>query len=105
MRGVSHADDLSYLFYNVSAEKLSTETNEYKTIQRMIGMWTSFARNSNPNGDHMGSTVWDPVDSAQDFDLIAPKCLNISEQLEYISFPSYNKLTVWDSFYSKDELI
>ncbi|XP_005175160.3 esterase B1 isoform X1 [Musca domestica] len=103
VKGVCHADEISYMFYNINAEKLSTATREYKCIQRMIGMWYNFALTSNPNCREISPTTWEPVsvdnDPKQPF-----KLLNINDDVEFIDVPMHKLLTVWDSFYTKEPL-
>ncbi|XP_061395058.1 uncharacterized protein LOC133330663 [Musca vetustissima] len=41
--GVAHADDLSYLWYGEHSWKLDKCSAEYKTIQRMVDIFTNFA--------------------------------------------------------------
>lgn len=98
MRGVAHVDDHSYLFYGNFSWKLSPETAEYKTIQRMIDIWSSFAINGNPNCDltkeALNERCWLPVCTADDI-----KCLNISGELDLIDLPEMEKLQAWENLY------
>lgn len=98
MRGVAHVDDHSYLFYGNFSWKLSPETAEYKTIKRMIDIWSSFAINANPNCGHtkkaLGERCWMPVCKVDDI-----KCLNIGRELDLIDLPEWQKLQVWESLY------
>lgn len=99
MRGVAHVDDHSYLFYGNFSWKLSPETDEYKTIERMIEIWYNFALHSNPNGEHIArelSEPWLPVMGIDDGNL---KCLNIGKELAVIDLPEMQKLQVWESIY------
>ncbi|EDW14181.1 esterase B1 isoform X1 [Drosophila mojavensis] len=98
-RGASHADDHFYLFYSIPASKLDKSSEEYCTIDRMIGMWTAFAANDTPQCPQLGSVQWDPVDCS-----CALKCLNISRQLQFIKLPESKHLRLWDSFYEKLQL-
>ncbi|KAM7363085.1 uncharacterized protein ACRADG_000137 [Cochliomyia hominivorax] len=103
MRGVSHADDIFYLFYNVVTEKLLPTTAEYKCVERMINMWYNFALNSNPNCKEIQPVYWQPIDN--DTDIQKPvKVLNISEEVEFKDLPMHSKLQLWDSFYTKVSL-
>nr|AID61331.1 esterase [Calliphora stygia] len=103
MRGVSHGDDVSYLFYNVVAEKLLPTSGEFKCIQRMLGMWYNFALTSNPNCKEIEQVCWQPV--GHDTDLQKPiKILNISDELEFKDIPFHRKLQLWNSFYTKESL-
>lgn len=101
IRGTSHADDLSYLFYSAITEKISTDSREYKTIERMIGMWYNFALTSNPNCKEIQGVKWEPISGGDE----VIKCLAISDDVEFKVLPLYKKLIVWDQFYKEDELI
>ncbi|KAH8243627.1 hypothetical protein KR032_009035, partial [Drosophila birchii] len=94
VRGVCHADDLSYLFYNLLATKLETSSLEYQTIERMVGMWVAFARNDNPNCPQISPASWDALDET------GPQmCLNIGKQLEFIELPESKQNQFWDRLY------
>nr|AAF26721.1 alpha-esterase 1a [Drosophila buzzatii] len=98
-RGVCHADDFFYLFNCIPAWKLNKSSEEYRTIERMIGMWTAFAENSSPQCPELEPIQWEPLDSNA-----TAKCLNISQQLKFIKLPERKQLKVWDSFYEKLQL-
>ncbi|XP_060657746.1 esterase B1 isoform X1 [Drosophila nasuta] len=99
VRGVCHADDLSYMFYMLLSSKLDKSTPEYQTIERLIGMWTAFATNGNPNCQHTESAQWEPLRPGG-----SELCLNISEQLEFKLLPESKEFVVWDSFYTRESL-
>ncbi|XP_013108474.2 uncharacterized protein LOC106087811 [Stomoxys calcitrans] len=101
MRGVAHVDDHSYLFYGDFSWKLSPESSEYKTIQRMVDIWHSFALQSNPNGPCVEKELnapWLPVVKEQTEGNL--KCLNIGKELKVIDLPEMPKLQVWESLYN-----
>ena len=98
-RGVAHADEISYLFNNIMTTKLSPDSREFKTIQRMIELWTTFATNSNPNCSILDPTVWEPVESTNSI-----KCLNINDELKLINVPEQKKFELFDSFYVENKL-
>ncbi|XP_017119545.1 esterase B1 [Drosophila elegans] len=101
IRGVAHADELSYLFYNIIASRQQRSSMEYRTIERMVGMWTSFASSGNPNCPELGSAEWEPVRlSGNDVE----RCFNISSELEMRELPEAEFMDVWDSFYYKEAL-
>ncbi|XP_054091914.1 esterase B1-like [Zeugodacus cucurbitae] len=102
IRGVCHADDLSYIFYNANAYKLPSNCGEFKTIQRMIGMWTAFAATGNPNCTEIEPIQWQPVET-NDVENAQPKCLNIGEKLEFITFP-HKHLKTWIRLFTNDNL-
>ncbi|SPP84094.1 esterase B1 [Drosophila guanche] len=96
VRGVSHGDDISYLFYLLLATKLDKSSMEYRTIERMIGMWTAFAANDNPNCKQISPVLWDALDTN------GPQmCLNIGHRLEFIELPEAKQLRMWDRLYDK----
>ncbi|KAH8279021.1 hypothetical protein KR018_012575, partial [Drosophila ironensis] len=102
IRGVSHADELSYMFYNVVASKLEKTSMEYQTIERMVGMWVAFAASGNPNCKAIASANWEPV---RRMDGPVERCLNISQELKMCELPEVDSLIVWDSFYPNGSLI
>ncbi|XP_034484525.1 esterase B1-like [Drosophila innubila] len=98
-RGVCHADDMFYMFYNIPSNKLDKSSPEYRTIENMIGMWTSFANHDNPNCAQIAPVRWESLESK------APlKCLNIGRKLQFIDMPNTEQLKLWDSFYEKLKL-
>ncbi|XP_043656687.1 uncharacterized protein LOC122622361 [Drosophila teissieri] len=99
VRGVSHADDISYLFYHILANKVEKSSMEYQTIQRLVGMWVAFARNDNPNCPQIGPITWEALDEQ------GPQmCLNIGKQLEFIVLPESKQNRIWDRLYDKHDL-
>ncbi|XP_030374229.1 uncharacterized protein LOC115623826 [Scaptodrosophila lebanonensis] len=98
-KGVAHADDLPYLFFNLQAWKLDKSSAEYKTIQRMVGMWTAFATSSNPNCEEIAPINWKPSKAGK-----PQEVLNISHDVSIIDLPEFEKLKVWDSLYKQEEL-
>ncbi|XP_002096649.3 esterase B1 [Drosophila yakuba] len=98
--GVAHADDLSYLFRNVGSWKLEKTSAEYRTIERMIGIWTAFAATSDPNCPEIGHLDWRP--STKDD---SKRVINISSDVSIIDLPEYEKIQIWDSFYTRNPLI
>ncbi|EDW81349.2 uncharacterized protein Dwil_GK11072 [Drosophila willistoni] len=98
-KGVAHADDLSYLFRNCNSFKLDKSSPEYRTIQRMIGIWTSFAATSNPNCQEISEVNWQPSTKEQ-----AHLVLNISNDVKIIDLPEHKKLKIWNSMYKPESL-
>ncbi|EDV93364.1 esterase B1 [Drosophila grimshawi] len=98
-RGVSHADDIFYLFYSIPSSKLDKSSPEYRTIERLVDMWTAFAANSNPNGPQLAPVSWEALEPNS-----TPMCLNIGQRLEFIELPELKQLKLWDSFYDNLKL-
>uniref|UniRef100_V5GUX3 Esterase n=1 Tax=Anoplophora glabripennis TaxID=217634 RepID=V5GUX3_ANOGL len=95
--GACHADEFSYLFKNGFApEDIEPESSEYVGIQRMIKLWTNFAKYGNPtpsNKDKVLSTIWKPLEP-QRFNY-----LNIGEDLEMKIDPERNAMDFWNNLY------
>ncbi|XP_055902981.1 esterase B1-like isoform X2 [Eupeodes corollae] len=98
--GACHGDDICYLFYNTFSCRLSKDTPEYRTIERMIGIWTSFAQNGSPNCDVISDVNIQPLDKNE----TNLKCFNISNEVKIIDLPENEKLKIWDSMYEKSRL-
>ncbi|XP_054085642.1 esterase B1-like isoform X2 [Zeugodacus cucurbitae] len=99
VKGVSHADELAYLFSHAMASAAPRDSPEYRTIQRIVGIWTQFAATGNPNDNQvhgLESLIWEPVRSAY-------KCLNIGEELEIINWPEMENVKVWASTFDRNK--
>jgi len=97
--GVAHADDLSYLYRNEQSWKLDKSSDEYLTIQRMVGMWTAFATNSNPNCTEIGHLSWEASRKEQ-----TQRVLNIGKEVKIIDLPEHEKLLAWNCLYKPKDL-
>ncbi|XP_030559137.1 uncharacterized protein LOC115761509 [Drosophila novamexicana] len=98
-KGVAHADELSYLFRNSQSWKLDKASGEYRTIQRLVEIWTSFAATSNPNCAETAHLNWQPAQQE-----LPQRVLNIDNEVKIIDQPEHEKLLVWDSLYKKEQL-
>lgn len=93
VKGVCHADDLSYLFHHGLG--FSAGPDELKTIERMVDIWTTFAQDGNPNCSALGELKWESLSANK-----TPfKCLNISNDLSIIDLPETKRMAFWDSLY------
>lgn len=104
VRGVCHADELSYLFSNIFAAHVPCGTTpEFRTIQVMVELWTSFAITGNPNkktSPYLEGVAWDPLpDKRTNY-----KLLNISDTLSVVEIPERKRMEYWDSMYESDQL-
>nr|XP_013116190.1 unnamed protein product [Stomoxys calcitrans] len=100
VKGVSHGDELTYLFWNLLSKRMPKESRDYKTIDRMVSIWTQFAITGNPNNpniDGMANVTWDPLKKSDE----VYKCLNISDDLKVIDLPEMSKIKQWESIFSK----
>lgn len=102
VKGVSHADDLTYLFWNLLAKRMPKESREYKAIERTIGIWTQFATTGNPYSNEiegMEKLAWDPIKKSDE----VYKCLNISDELKVIDVPEMEKMKLWESMFENNK--
>lgn len=99
--GVAHADDLSYIWYAFYSWKLDKESREYLTINRMVKMWTNFAKTSNPNCEFTKNSTWITLKDSS-----SNHWLRIADELRFEKMPEEfkNKLDVWNSLYGNDLL-
>ena len=96
-KGACHADDLFYLFNTVYHEPPTQGSKEFKTIQKMVGMFTSFAINGDPNCQEVQHLNIKPQDGSTPM-----KCINITEtDVTEIPLPRENNLKVWNSIYEE----
>ncbi|KAH8369269.1 hypothetical protein KR009_006101, partial [Drosophila setifemur] len=94
-RGVSHVDELGYMFVIPATFKLDKSRPEFTTIWRMVAMWVNFAATSDPNAPLTKPLVeWKPVTR------FGPRMLlNISEELKFIPQPEMPKLKFYDRLF------
>lgn len=70
VEGVSHADDLTYLFPSFFAADVTKGSEEDLYIRRFVKLWTNFAKFGNPTpeaDETLNNTIWKPV-SKERFD-------------------------------------
>jgi len=105
VKGVSHADELSFLFWNILGRRMNKESREYRAIERTIDIWYTFALHGNPNNEKingMESISWEPLKKSDE----TYKCLNISDELKFMDLPEMEKIKAWESLYdSHKELL
>lgn len=94
-----HADEIGYLFKTaLTPPTLPEGSMEMTTVKRMIKLWTSFARNGNPNPTTRVPYInaeWHPV-KGKDLHF-----LNIGEDLSVGVNPETERLAFWDTLYNK----
>ncbi|KAH8369265.1 hypothetical protein KR009_006095 [Drosophila setifemur] len=95
-RGVCHADDLAYIFHKQGMKRLPLDSSELRTIHRMVGILTTFARTGDPNCEETGPDQWTPVTTKTPF-----RVLNIGLEAEVVTQIEKNGLEVWNQLYKK----
>ncbi|XP_073965429.1 juvenile hormone esterase-like isoform X1 [Choristoneura fumiferana] len=92
-----HSDELWYLFKNDSLEAVEPTAADVKTRERMVRLWTNFAKSGNPTPDenHYINVTWQPVTKDNLY------YLNIGTELSIQTSPDKEKMEFWDDLYSK----
>lgn len=96
VRGVSHVDELSYLFLMPDSFKLQRDSREFKMIECMVNWITAFALSSDPNCEKLSSLVWQPLTLES-----VRYCLNISNVLSFVEWPEEEFCALWDQYYEE----
>lgn len=96
-----HGDDNAYIFKMSAMEgedfDLSINSPEFNGIKIMIGIFTDFAKNGDPQFD----AEWEPVTIEEPY-----KGLNISEKgSKVINFPELDRIKVFNKFYEEQHKI
>lgn len=101
LTGACHGDDCSYYFRTVASGPDPAEnTDEWKTIDRMCEIFSTFARSGDPNNKSIAPIKWQPV-TLETTDLYKYKCLNVSKNVSYIDWPDLDRMEVWDKIYEQ----
>lgn len=96
-KGASHADDIFYLFATNFHAPPAIDSKEFATIQKMVGMFTSFAISGDPNCEEVAHVAIKPNDG-----LTPLKCVNITENdVAVIPLPDEEKFKIWSSIYEE----
>ncbi|XP_016954147.1 esterase B1 isoform X2 [Drosophila biarmipes] len=94
-RGVTHVDELGYIFVLPATFKLDKSRPEFSTICRMVSMLVHFAATSDPNSPLTKPLVdWKPAGSG------TRMVLNITEELKFIPL-SMPKLQFHDDLFKQ----
>lgn len=102
-RGVSHADDLSYIFRNQFVGILEDiGEDERVVISRMVDLLYGFALNNEPiTAD---GVEWQPL-RKQEWNRGQIKCLNVARNMSIIEMPEMERMYFWSSLYARGYLI
>jgi carboxylesterase type B len=94
--GVSHCDDVGYLFKHFLSIKIEPGSIEEKSVTRFVKLWTNFAKYGNPTPDKNDSVldvVWKPV-TRKELDY-----LDIGEKLTMRTNPFSERINFWKEIY------
>ncbi|XP_075214398.1 juvenile hormone esterase-like isoform X2 [Lycorma delicatula] len=94
--GVSHGDELTYIFPRNDTETIDVNSPELRTIQRMTRMWTNFAKTRSPNGIDTKEVFWEPASKQK------MRVLNIGEHLKLMkTIISLDRMKLWGNVFKK----
>lgn len=101
LRNTSHGEDVGLIFKSALNERNNPSHSFYTTFQRFLGAFTKFARDGNPNDFSLAPLKWEPASRSN---LLA--CLNMGEkEWSLVEFPKKEVVDLWDSVYTKVDLI
>lgn len=97
-KGAGHADELFYMFDNkyVQAVNLTKEDGAGVMRNRMLRLWTNFAKYGNPTyvKDDIIDVSWEQVSGNQEF-------LELNEKLSPSNHPFAKRVAFWQDLYDK----
>lgn len=86
-------DELGYLFKTTFLPNFKEKSKEDILVQKMVQLWTNFAKNGNPNPTEDNfdiNVIWKP---AKENEL---HYLDINEELTMGSNPDQERMAFWD---------
>ncbi|XP_053686982.1 esterase B1-like [Sabethes cyaneus] len=105
MKGAGHIDEVYYLFSSPILKTEVPKTNKaYAMRQKMVRMWTNFAKFSNPTPDDDGSLPfrWLPVENVPpDSDDCRQCILSIGEEIKMMEMPERKRMDFWCELFRK----
>lgn len=95
--GISHHDDLLYLFYMKTDFPYFNATDpEYGMMKRYTSMWTSFAKTGNPiptENEEFRNVIWEPFTTSN------KKYLEIGDDLTMKTGLYAERMNKWDELF------
>ncbi|KAJ8983203.1 hypothetical protein NQ317_016424 [Molorchus minor] len=94
--GVGHTEELGYLF----DFKYPGSEEDYITRQRMVKLWTNFAKSGNPTPEEeriLQEIIWEPNTASRGI----LKSLEIDTDLELTSKPNAESIDYWEELYDR----
>lgn len=96
LRGVSHADELFYMFYNYLNEMpYKNEKKLRDIVYQVTKLWTDFAKTGQPTPDESLGVTWQP------YTRDGREYLNIGEPLVMGRFADKERMLFWDKIYEE----
>lgn len=100
--GACHVDDVFYIFKTNFTEVPPIDSKEFKVIEKMVGIFTSFACNGDPNCLEIKPGKFTSLRNGNADEI---KCTEITENdVTEILLPELSKLKVWNSIFSDHDV-
>ena len=81
---------------------LAKDSDEWKTMDRMCEIFTTFTKVGNLNNKLIAPIEWEPVTfESIDQKEYSYKCLYVSNELSYIDWPEFERMPFWDEIYQQ----
>nr|QGA73394.1 carboxylesterase [Spodoptera frugiperda] len=94
-RVTCHADELTYLFNPKLMPKMDTASPTFKMVEKVLTLWTNFAKYGNPTPDDSLGAKWAP------YTLENQEYLDIGNELKVGTAPDAEETQFWDKLYEK----
>ncbi|KAG5867965.1 hypothetical protein JTB14_012357 [Gonioctena quinquepunctata] len=97
--GVSHADDLFYLFTTFFSPTITMGSEEDISIQKFVRLWTNFAKYGNPTpetDEMMNRVLWKPIESDS-----ADGIFEINKVVKVTTNLERDRISFWDQIYQQ----
>lgn len=99
VEGVSHADDLFYLFPTFFTPKIIPGSKEDNDIYKFVKMWTNFAKCGNPTpelDEKLNNIVWKGIENEK-----IDNILGLDNELKLIKNLEEERVKFWDEIYEE----
>lgn len=99
VEGVSHADDIFYLFPTFFTPKIIPGSKEDNDIYKFVKMWTNFAKCGNPTpelDEKLNNIVWKPIENEK-----IDNILGLDNELKLIKNLEEERVKFWDEIYEE----
>nr|XP_032511501.1 acetylcholinesterase-like [Danaus plexippus plexippus] len=96
LKGVCHADDLFYLFYNYLNEELYKTDEQLRDIVfKVTKLWTDFAKTGRPTPSDYFGVIWKPYTKQ------GKEYFNIEEPFSMGNYADGRRMELWNSIYAE----
>lgn len=103
-QGATHGDDMHYLFRPKALAKIypGKSSPALRIRDKMVEMWTDFAKFGNPTPSHKNGLKWEPLKKIDpDAKEIILNALDINEEMKMIQGPDKERMAFWRNLHRK----